>query len=248
MIARAVAWLRLLGVPAWTLLCYGGWLLAPALGSGARPRVVRGWARGLLRLLRIRVEWSGPRPEAPFLLVANHLGYLDVPVLASGLDVVFVAKRDVRDWPLFGPLARAIGTIFVDRTAARDALRVERLMRDALEGGRNVVLFAEGTSSDGSRVLPLRTALLDWAAREQRAVATATLTYLTHPFDPPAGRSLCWWGDMTFLPHLRQVCRLQPSLARVALAGPVTAPDRRSLADRLHRTLTTNLVPSGHVH
>jgi lyso-ornithine lipid O-acyltransferase len=139
-----------------------------------------------------------------------------------------------------------VGTIFIRRAAPRDVPRVERLMREALAGGRTVVLFAEGTSSDGSRVLPLKAALLERAAREAHPVGTATLAYFTHPLDPQAGRALCWWGEMTFLPHLWQVCRLQPSVARVTFGAPVAAPDRRTLASRLHRTLSHHLEVSGH--
>jgi 1-acyl-sn-glycerol-3-phosphate acyltransferase len=113
--------------------------------------------------------------------------------------------------------------------------------------GRGVVLFAEGTSSDGSRVLPLRPALLDGAARSGWPVYAATLSYRTGPGDPPAAEVLCWWGDMTFLPHLAGVCRLRRSHARVAFSErPVRADDRRALASQLHRELTLSFVPSGH--
>jgi 1-acyl-sn-glycerol-3-phosphate acyltransferase len=240
--------LRLGLVPLWTVGCYLAWLGlgAGAAGAARRRTVVRGWARGMARILGIRLAARGPTPAPPFLLVANHLGYLDVIVLASLVDAVFVAKREVRDWPLFGPLARAIGCIFVDRDSARDALRVGATLQSAVRGGRGVVLFAEGTSSDGSTVLELRPALLDWPARARQEVHTASLSYHTTAGDPPAAQALCWWGDMAFLPHLAGVCRLGPSTARVVFGGEtIAAPDRRSLARALRAGLLANFTPSG---
>lgn len=240
--------LRLGLVPLWTIGCYLAWLLA-GVGPGGGPRrsrVVRGWARGVARILRIRVTCSGPAPRPPFLLVTNHLSYLDVIVLASLVDAVFVAKREVRGWPLFGPLARAIGCIFVDRDMPRDALRAGAAIEGAVRAGNGVVLFAEGTSSDGSTVLELRPALLQWPASAGQEVHTGALSYHTGPGDPPASHALCWWGDMTFLPHLARACRLGPSEARVVFGErTVSAPDRKSLAQALRAALLTDFTRTG---
>jgi 1-acyl-sn-glycerol-3-phosphate acyltransferase len=176
------------------------------------------------------------------------LSYLDVPLLASELDATFVAKREVRSWPLFGPLAHAIGHIFVDRQAPRDAVRAGRAMRDAFRAGGGIVLFAEGTSSAGTTVLPLRPALLEWAARDRVAVATATLAWRTDPRDPPAGEVLCWWGTMAFVPHLWRVCALHPCSAVVTFGETVVGSNRRALAANLHRALLERFTPSGHAH
>ncbi len=240
--------LRLGLVPLWTIGGYLAWLIA-GLGSGGRARrsrIVRGWARGLARILRIRVMCRGPAPQPPFLLVTNHLSYLDVIVLASRVDAVFVAKREVRAWPLFGPLARAIGCIFVDRELPRDALRAGAAIERAVRAGHGVVLFAEGTSSDGSTVLELRPALLEWPASSGHEVHTAALSYHTGPGDPSASHALCWWGDMTFLPHLARACRLGPSEARVVFGEEtVSAPDRKRLARALRAALLTDFTRSG---
>jgi 1-acyl-sn-glycerol-3-phosphate acyltransferase len=201
-----------------------------------------------MRLLRVKVEWRGAAPTTPFFMVTNHLSYLDVPLLASGLDATFVAKREVRSWPLFGPVAHAIGHIFVDRDVPRDAIRAGERMRAAFQAGNGVVLFAEGTSSDGQQVLPLRTALLDWAAHDQVPVATATLGWRSDPRDPPAGEVLCWWGEMAFLPHLWRVCSLRPCYAFVTFGAVVREPERRRLAASLHHALSERFTPSGHAH
>jgi 1-acyl-sn-glycerol-3-phosphate acyltransferase len=240
--------IRLALVPLWTAVWYFIWFVL-GLGPGGRARrlwVVRRWASGLLRILQIRVTAIGPRPAPPFLLVSNHLSYLDVILLASLVDTVFVAKREVRRWPLFGSAASAIGCIFVDRAARRDAPRVGEAMRNAFRAGHGVVLFAEGTSSDGTDVLQLRSALLEWPAGDNLPVHTAALSYQTSPGDPPASCALCWWGDMTFLPHLAGVCRLGPSEARVVFgAATVSATDRKHLARITRSAILSDFTPSG---
>lgn len=240
--------LRLVLVPLWTAGWYLGWFVL-GLGPGGRTRrlwVVRTWARGLLNILRIRVTSQRIPPHPPFLLVSNHLSYLDVIVLSSLVDTIFVAKREVRGWPLFGAAANSIGCIFVDREAPRDAIRAGEAMRDRYSAGSGVTLFAEGTSTDGSSVLELRPALLNWPANDRVPVRTAAISYHTSPTDPPASQVLCWWGDMTFLPHLAAVCRLGPSEARVVFgATPVSAGDRKELATALRTAILTDFTPSG---
>lgn len=239
---------RLVLVPAWTAVSVLLVLAARLLPDGGRTRrrVVRRWARGVTRILRLRVERIGSPPAAPFLLVSNHLSYLDIIVLASEVDAVFVAKREVSGWPLFGLGARAIGCVFIDRESRRDTLRAGTQMRERYQAGEGVVLFAEGTSTSGVTVLPLRPALLEWAASDGLAVRTATLSYHTAAGDPPANDALCWWGDMTFLPHLAGVTRLGPSTVRLSF-GPssVSASDRKELARALHAALLADFRPSG---
>ncbi len=125
-------------------------------------------------------------------------------------------------------------------------MRVVEAMRDRYCSGHGVVLFAEGTSSEGSTVLPLRSSLLEWPAAQDLPVHTVALSYHTGPGDPVATQSLCWWGEMTFLPHLAGVCRLGPSQARVTFGvEPVSAPDRKALAAALHTALLADFRPSG---
>ena len=134
------------------------------------------------------------------LLVCNHLSYLDVIVLSSILPCVFVAKRDISAWPLFGWLARAAGTIFVDRKRRLSSPAVVERTRDAISGGSVVVLFPEGTSSDGSTVLPFKSALVEAAAQLRCPVAAASIEYALD--DGSVADEVCYWRDMTLVPHL----------------------------------------------
>jgi 1-acyl-sn-glycerol-3-phosphate acyltransferase len=157
------------------------------------------WCRFASRVLGIRVTTRGSMPRAG-LLVCNHLSYLDIVALSSIRPCVFVAKRDVAAWPLFGWLARAAGTIFVDRKNRIRSRAVVECVRETIKNGSVVVLFAEGTSSDGSTVLPFKSALLESAVQLHCPVATAAITYaLDHG---SVAYEVCYWRDMTLIPHL----------------------------------------------
>jgi 1-acyl-sn-glycerol-3-phosphate acyltransferase len=165
----------------------------------ARAAWLRRWSRFACRVIGIRVTTRGSMPRSG-LLVCNHLSYLDVIVLSSIQPCVFVAKHDVAVWPLFGWLARAAGTIFVDRERRLASADVVDLVRDAVTGGSLVVLFPEGTSSDGSTVLPFKSALLESAVELRCPVAAAAIEYALD--DGSVADEVCYWRDMTLVPHL----------------------------------------------
>ncbi|MBI3449486.1 MAG: 1-acyl-sn-glycerol-3-phosphate acyltransferase [Acidobacteria bacterium] len=233
--------LRVAGAAAVTA---AGYAVLAAASPARRGRVVRLWARAMLRILGARLEVRGKRPEGPFLLVANHLGYVDVLVLASQLDCVFVAKDDVASWPLVGRLCRTAGTLFVSRERKSDAPRAAARIESALREGRSVVLFPEGTSSEGATVLPFKSALLGAAARAGVPVACAALTYATSPGDAPARLAICWWGDMEFTRHLLDLLRLPRFAARLSFgAERVFNADRKVLAVRLWHSVRRQFEP-----
>jgi 1-acyl-sn-glycerol-3-phosphate acyltransferase len=208
-----------------------------------RDRMFRLWASSLARILRIRMEVEGERPAAPFLLVANHLSYIDVFVLASQGGVVFVAKDDVRSWPVVGRLCRSVDTIFVDRQSRRDAVRVKGEIMRARAAGSSVVLFPEGTSSDGSSVGPFKASLLEAAIAGSVAVHYAVLGYSTPAGHPPASLSVCWWGEMTFARHFLDLLALPGFCATLRYgATPLRGEDRKQLAADLHRAVISHLA------
>jgi 1-acyl-sn-glycerol-3-phosphate acyltransferase len=245
---------RLAALGAWTLL-WAAILGAGRLLGGRSAWTVscrRPWSRGLLRILGVRVSLVGRPPEPPYLLTANHLGYLDVLVLAAVLPVRFVAKSEVRHWPVWGPLAAWTGTLFLDRGRPRDAHRVATAVERTLAVGEAVSIFAEGTSSPGDGVLPYRPALFEGAVTSGAPVVPAALSYRI-PADPAAVRErVCWWGEMEFAPHLLALVDLPPIHATLAVGTPLPAQaDRKVLAiiarkatEELHRTITQKEGPT----
>jgi 1-acyl-sn-glycerol-3-phosphate acyltransferase len=207
-------------------------------------RLQRIWARGVARILRMRIETDGNPPKPPFLLVTNHLSYIDVILIMSLLDAAFVAKADAASWPFFGGLCRTGGTIFLDRTRKRDLPRALQEIHTTLERGRSVVLFPEGTTSNGGEVLPFRSSLLQGAASHGVPVAHATLTYATDPPAPAARRAVCWWGNVTFLGHLVGLIMLPGFRAHIRFGSEtVRDKDRKRLAASLEQRIRADFDP-----
>jgi 1-acyl-sn-glycerol-3-phosphate acyltransferase len=206
--------------------------------------VFRHWARWSARVLGIRVEVEGRAPEPPFVMVSNHLGYVDIIVLASQVDCVFVSRADVAGWPVIGALVRMVGTIFIDREAKRDIPRVLDRVQDNLAHGRGIAIFPEGTTSNGSAVLPFRPPLLEAAARAGIPVRCVSLSYRTPPGCVPASDVVCWWGDMEFWGHVSRLFRLPGFVAKVTFApDSVRETDRKKLAAVSHGIVSRQFEP-----
>jgi 1-acyl-sn-glycerol-3-phosphate acyltransferase len=197
----------------------------------ARTAWLQRWSRFACRVVGIRIRTCGSMPSSG-LLVSNHLTYLDVIVLSSIGRCVFVAKGDIAAWPLFGWLARAAGTIFVDRQRRLGSAAVVDLVRDAIAGGSLVVLFPEGTSSDGSTVLPFKSSLLESAVQLRCPVAAATIEYaLDHG---SVADEVCYWGETTLLRHLLNVFFKREIRAKCSFSLPkIRAGNRKEIARAL---------------
>jgi 1-acyl-sn-glycerol-3-phosphate acyltransferase len=188
--------------------------------------------RRVLRAFGVQSTVIGTVPTRG-LLVANHLSYLDIVFLGALTPCVFVAKSEVKRWPVFGWFARLAGTIFVDRNNRRDAARANEAIRAALREGALVVLFPEGTSSDGSTVLPFKSSLLEAAIGERVPITVAALRYELPNGD--AGAEVCYWGEHTLVPHLIKLLSKREVRASVAFSEvPNTWRDRKKLAAQLH--------------
>lgn len=189
-------------------------------------RVCLRWlCRGVLRLLRIEVRTVGQLPPGPALLVANHLSWIDIVAMVAHFDCTFVAKHDVRAWPLVGALGQALGVIWIDRRRKRDLRRAITQLSDALQHGTRVVLFPEGTTSTGRQVLPFRSSLLEAAVISGVPVVPIALS--AHAADGQ-GETLCWVGDETLFEHLPRVAALRQATFEIRILTPMAAgPSRK---------------------
>ncbi len=170
--------------------------------------------RAACAVIGVRITQIGERTrESPALILSNHASWLDIIVLGAIAPVVFVAKSEVADWPLFGWLAKLQRTVFVERERRHKTGDAARAMSDRLIGGDAVVLFPEGTSSDGIRILPFRSALIgsvhhaigDSTHHDRVTVQPVSLAYVRYG-GVPVGRALrdkvAWYGDVDLVPHL----------------------------------------------
>jgi 1-acyl-sn-glycerol-3-phosphate acyltransferase len=165
--------------------------------------------------------------EVRGLTVSNHLTYLDILVYGAARPFLFVAKSEVRRWPLLGILASLGGTIFVDRSRSLQVAQAGRRIEECLRDGIPVLLFPEGTSSDGSSVLPFRSPLFDPAIRAGAPVTAAAIRY--RGFDA-AEDKVTYWGEMIFFPHLFHTLCVRGLAARISFDPPCRFPDRKSAA------------------
>lgn len=193
--------------------------------DGAPPNVrwLQWILRCSLRLVGGRLHVAGMPPRSG-LVVCNHLSYVDIAALGSACPCAFVSKAEVRAWPFIGWAAAMAGTVFVRRAHRREVTGQVEDIKGAIARGVPIVLFPEGTSTDGSQVLPFRSALLQAALETGCDVTPAALTYNA---DPPgdAVNDICWWGGVGFIPHLWRFLALRSFRANVVF-GAARRPDR----------------------
>jgi lyso-ornithine lipid O-acyltransferase len=199
--------------------------------------------RVLRSLLRIRVRVAGaPVRDRAVLFVSNHVSWVDIIVIGSLAPIAYVAKSEVGNWPLVGATARMQRTVFVDRARRQQTGDAIAEIVARLASGTSVVLFAEGTSSDGNRVLPFRSALVG-AVKEAGArgilIQPMSICY-TGLNGIPMGRqhrpTVAWYGDLDFMPHIKALIERGAIDAVVSYGDPVGADgtaDRKAMAKSL---------------
>lgn len=201
------------------------------------------WAGTLARCLGLRWVLPGAPPGGCYLIVSNHLSYLDILVLACVFRGRFVAKSEIAGWPALGWLSRSVGTLFVDQRKKRDVLRVGAELERTLASGISVFLFPEAGASRGVRIEPFKSALFAAPARHGIPCLPVALRYET---DAPFGEAwtVCWWGGMGLYQHILRLLGLGGVRAVLRWAEqPVVASERKELAARLRAELERLFVP-----
>ena len=222
------------------------------------------WQRVARLVAGIRVHVVGtPVRERPLFLLSNHQSWSDITVLGSVLPLSFIAKSEVKSWPVFGWLAILQRTVFVERAARGATGRQTDAIASRLNAGDVMVLFAEGTTSDGNEVLPFKTALVGAAqaalkdSDEDAVLVQPVAIAYTHANGVPLGREgrpLCAWpGNVTLGPHLKRFLKEGAIDATVAFGEPirVSAASNRKIVARdceaaVRRMLTASLAGNRH--
>ncbi len=210
-----------------------------------REWIFRNWARQFGRILGMKIQISGKIPQPPFFLVSNHLSYVDIAVIRSVCECVFVAKADLQRWFLAGTIIGSFGTIFINRENRRDIPRAGQQIIETLERGEGVAVFPEGTSSGGAEVLPFNSSFLEFAAQKNLPVHFAAIRYETPENERIASESVCWWRpEDDFAPHFFQLLKI-PTFNCTLVFGEqaIESNDRKDLAQKLRQSVKMKFVP-----
>ena len=198
----------------------------------ASARWLQRTGRHVGRIFQLQVQATGTMPTRG-LLVSNHVSYVDIIALLSLAPAMFVAKREVKSWPVLGLMAQLGGTLFIDRQRRMHVGEINDDIQTALDDGALVIVFPEGTSSDGQSVLPFKSSLLEPATQQKHPLTIGRVHYTLPDGGPDA--AVAYWGDHSFFPHLLNLLSQDRVRATVRFA-PVTnhSSDRKELAQQLH--------------
>ncbi len=231
---------RLVAVALWTLLASGIQAVLLLLPSRGKVRFARVYWRVTRRLIGVRLRVLGEvmarKGGRPVVYASNHSSWLDIPALGGVLPACFVSKDDIAGWPVIGTIARLGRTVFVSRRTASTGRERDDMLR-RLAAGDNLVLFPEGTSSDGSRVLPFRTSFFAIAEGDPPPIIQPVSIVYDRLAGLPTGRAsravFSWYGDMELAPHAWRLLQWRGMGGTVLLHAPLDPrdfPSRKALA------------------
>lgn len=222
-------------LPAFLAAAFRGLWQHRALPPNPSPAEAADWLHRAcahaLPKINVQVLPTGRAPSRG-LIVSNHLSYLDIVILSACLPVVFVSKAEVQSWPIFGRYARWAGSVFVRRHDKADIAQANAKIESILRSGVPVLLFPEGTTSDGRQVQRFHSTMLQPAIDAGCTVTPCAIVYELDDGDP--GHEVSWWGDMSLVPHVMNLLGKKTIRARVAFGEPMPATgDRKQLGSSL---------------
>ncbi len=205
------------------------------------------WSKGIIKIFGIKVVVHGKPTEKGVFFVSNHQSYLDIIILYSKFPIIFVSKHDVKKWPLIGLLAMLAGTIFIDRSKKTSAKKYVKQIIDVVNHNVNILIFPEGTSTDGSSVIPFKTPLFQAVVDTKSKIRPVYTEYNTINKQIPDRELLnkvCWYGDMDFAPHVFKFLTLKSVKIIIHLGDIIKCPEkinsregRKILAQQTHQAV-----------
>ena len=223
--------------------------LFPLQSKERRKREIEHWSMQLLTLLGVRLFLHGspaPYGVCPLMLVANHVSWLDIFAIDAIMPARFVAKSEVRRWPLIGWLCARAGTLFIDRNRRHDTAGVNTLVSEALRDGDVFAVFPEGTTSDGSTLLKFHASLLEPALEAEAAIQPIALWY--DRTDGTPCTEVAYHGERSVWDVLMGVTSQSEILVHVCFLDPIIAMDRgrRDVAREAYDAILLTLFPQQH--
>jgi 1-acyl-sn-glycerol-3-phosphate acyltransferase len=219
----------------------GYWMVRttfPQLSDEQQARAVEVWARSMLAIIGIEVRVKGHPAQGPVLMAANHISWLDILVMHAACHCRFVAKSEIRSWPLVGVLTTGGGSLYIERGSRNDAMRVVHQMADALCQGQVLAVFPEGVTGDGITVQPFHANLLQAAISAEAPIQPIALQFM-NAHTQEVSLAPCYRDDDTLVSSLWRTLRAPPLLAQVRYGDKQFANgrNRREWAQDLQATV-----------
>ena len=249
-VIRVVRWVRLLTHVAVGLAVVGA--IFPRVSMPRRAGITKWWARKLLRILNILLSIHGARPATDtrkLIVAANHISWVDIFVVNATQPSRFIAKAEIRDWPIAGWLSEKAGTIFIRRTRRSDTAKINEIMHNALAGGATIGFFPEGTTTAGDKLLKFHTSLFEPAVVNAAVIAPAAIRYRTSDGAPSAAAAFI--GELSFAESIAMIISEKSMIAEITFAPQIQAAGltRRELALRSEAAIAAIMgVPLPHSH
>ena len=231
--------IRLLFICFWLLIILVFLIILRPFNFSLYKSIPRLFHIGFLKILNVKVNLVGKiHKERPGLLISNHASWIDISILSSLTNISFIAKSEVSKWPLFGFLAKLQDTVFIERRAIK-AVKQKNEINEVLHKGKRLVLFPEGTSSDGNRVLKFKSSLFSVVENktdnpENYLIQAVTICYKGInglPMSRSERPLISWWGNMDLINHLWNILKLNSVDILVIAHEPIQeVSDRKSLS------------------
>ena len=232
---------RLLMVVLWFFLMFITFVISKILNLNIKNSMPRLFHQGFLKLLNVKVILHGTlKTNKPGLLISNHASWIDISILSSLTNICFIAKSEVSGWPIVGFLARLQDTVFIERKINR-VIKQKKEILDFLSRGKKLVLFPEGTSSDGNRVLRFKSSLFSIGETEEGKLGGYEFQAVTICYSGlnglPMSRSqrpnVAWWGNMNLFNHLWNLFSLNGIKVTVTAHEPITNIENRKIMSQI---------------
>jgi 1-acyl-sn-glycerol-3-phosphate acyltransferase len=247
---RWFRWCRFLWHVASALMLVG--LVFPRVAPRTHARLTRWWARKLLRILGIVLSPHGavpPDAARDYIIASNHISWVDIFVISAAHPSLFIAKAEIRDWPIAGWICDKAGTIFIRRARRSDTAKINETMRAVLARGFTIGFFPEGTTTPGDKLLKFHTSLFEPAVANGATLAPVALRYRLNNGEPSP--AIAFVGEISFLESVALIIRQRKMIAEVTFAPPIPAAGllRRDLAQRAESAIAAILdVPLPSIH
>ncbi len=228
--SKIKAYLVLFALIVWNLIFLPLYAIGSIIPFVNHKRLVTIYHSGLCWLMGVEVKQVGePSKHPSTLFVSNHVSYLDIPVLSSVINGFFVAKSEIASWPVIKHLAKAQNSIFIERRPSKAKSQIQ-VLRHNLESGNQLILFPEGTSTNGAEVLPLKSSLFSAAETDKADILIQPVSvvygqFLGEGMDQDVRDNFAWYADFPFGPHILKVLGLGNITATVSFSEPVRLSD-----------------------